>query len=524
MSSNESPDEEVNVTGEVSERLKSLAVAPIRASAASSSSRTSSTARSRSVDAGSSFKPSSEASINGSHNMRAGVWFWQDVVSEVSVGNSRLLMKLLRFAIPNTFIIDPKQSVTGLIFRNNRIEVVMDMPPDSILRFMNSDELHNTQSPVAVLKQPVGEVGTSVTVLDQATFGQVVRRIHDSDESNILCIQEYVSASQIVRVTFSAHGSPFTGLVISSTSPRVFKLSGSALDSDLRHIAKSVAQLIEGVFRVHISNVVVDCVKSSTWRLLQVKSILVDRPATTISAISTTMVSCTSRCGICREAEVSKMVTPRMISECRKNLCERYPKTSALVSRLNSIKTSLKCCDECYTLIMNELELVNISKSFIKFISWPNSVSVSSEFWRLGISVHGFSNYPPAFISSGIRITCGDGIAVVIADPPKMTVWDLADTFNLTSELIRVSVDGYSGSVDCLDSLAARARMNPGTACTYKTNVFLGKDTFALSISVGLVWYKGPITCGKFTPIPDDWLKGRRQRSHSNSKRLFVRS
>ena len=475
--------------------------------------------RSRSVDTITILKSIPDQHRDSSHGDWVGVCFWKKVVSEILAGKSRMIIKMFRFALPKTFIIDPKQSVTGLVYRDGRLEILVDTPPESILTLLKSNEVDTTQSPVALLKRQTGEVGTAVTVLDQPTLAQVVRRIHDSDESSVICIQEYISASQTVRVTYSTHGSIFTGLVISSTSPRVFKLVGSALDGDLRCLSKSVAQFIESVFRVHISTVVVDCVKSSTsWLLLQVKSILVDRPASIICPAISPIASCKSRCGICRETGVSKMITSRMISECRKNLAERYPQVTGVITRLNAIKTSLKCCDECYAMIMNELELVDIAKRFTKFITSPNPVAASSEFWRLAITVHGLSNSPPDLLRTGVRISCGTAIA--LSDAPKMSIYDFSDISSLSSQIIHVNVYEYTGSVDCLDPLIARARMSPGIASTHKTQVFLGKDTFALSISVGLVWYKASIACGKFTPIPEEWLR----RSHSNSKRLFVRS
>ncbi len=169
-----------------------------------------------------------------------GVWFWHNVAQGDLSGRSALIHRLMRFPVPNTFIVDPKQSVTGIVYRNKHAEIIRDMSPDAVLQYFAPDAVEQ-QQPVAVVQRPVGQTETSTTFMDGQTLTQFVRRIHDSDDASILCVQEYVpsrTAHQFVRMTCT--GSSWCGQVMSRTSPRVFKLASSAIDGELRKLVESV--------------------------------------------------------------------------------------------------------------------------------------------------------------------------------------------------------------------------------------------------------------------------------------------
>jgi hypothetical protein len=461
-----------------------------------------------------------------------GVGFWYSIAQGDVSGRSQLIEKLLRFPVPNTFVVDPNQSVTGIVYRDQCVEIIHDISAEAILQFFKFDAV-DPQIPIAVMKRPVEDSETATTLLDAQTLTQIVRRIHDSDESTIICIQEYVpsrTAHQFVRVTFNSMRSLCTGVVICpNPSQSVFKLSASALEGDLRNLAESVSSFIEIFFRVHLSQVVFDCIRSSTssWTLLQVKSITVDRPASSIQHAGMTL-SCKARCTICRDNEVSKLVTSRMINDCQKNLACREWGSPALIYRLDLVgsKGSVKCCDECYTLIMNELELRNLSVIFSKkFSTVSRAASDPSQFWRLFVYIQGLANTPPEFVSSGIRITCLDESVDFMTGERKMNFLNISNVLDYACNIVRVSMDGFVGSVDCISTLVARARMSPGDAAFHQTKVYLGKDTFSVSLFVGLCWYKCPLSASQFIPLPDQWVslvKSRTSRKRSNSRRLSV--
>ena len=462
-----------------------------------------------------------------------GVWFWHSIALGDLSGRSALLEKLLRFPVPNTFIVDPKQSVTGIVCVGERVAIVRDISADAIPHFFRFDTAHS-EEPIAVVKRPMGESETTTSFMDAQTLTQFLRRIHESEDSSILCIQEFIrsrTSQQFVRVTYAK--STWSGIVMSSHTPRVFKLSNSAIDGDLRELAESVLWFIENFFRVHLSQIVVDCVKSTTssWILLQVKSVIVDRPALTVAHQSATM-SCKVRCSICKDHEVSKLVTSRMIKDCHKNLVQRNCEISGLIARLDLLasKGSTKCCDECYTLIMNELELGGLSELFGRKISSLMCDTTAGEFWRLFVYVQGFSNCPSDFDSlSNVQISCFDESMNFVTSERKINLFNITNIYDFENTIIRITAGSFSGSVDCVSTLLARSRMSPNEGQCNQYKVFLGKEKFHITLFVGLCWHQGPLSASQFIPLPDQWIsviksRSGRKRSISNSRRLCVRS
>ena len=471
----------------------------------------------------------------------AGVDLWHSIVRGASSGRASLIPRLITWRFPDTFIFDPKQGMTGLIYRDRGVEILQDVAPESILNHLNPSG-SNGNSTVAVLKRASGPGNDGSTPLDLATLIQVIKRIHESDETSVTCIQAFISGTkppQKVRVTYSSLRTSFLAHTI--TDPRV-RLCGSGIDQDLRQTVKSVHSFVENFFRVHLSQIIVDCIRtthSSPWVVLQVYSLALDRVASTINCIKKLSTFFSAQCGICRDCEVCKFVTVRMIAECHRSISTRLGSEvfEPFLSRMDTIGSvaskggTVKCCDECYSMIMNEFELIKVGKKISKILS-PSSPETSSSFWRMFVYVDELV-YPPDDVtpSPTVSFTCLDNNLKfnIGGGTRKYFIHDVPDMLGFESHTVFVNLDDtYTGSVECVPNLIARARITPGQDVIHCGKIFFGVGKFALVLYIGLCWYASP-TCAKYVPLPDQWVaiisKGRPfRRSASNSRRFCVRS
>jgi hypothetical protein len=367
---------------------------------------------------------------------KPGALFWRSLFGdrEAFDGTKKQLETFMKFPIPNTFLYEGSQSY-GLISTASGIEVHQDVSSDSVL---DSFVHRNNYQPVAVRKRAyMDDITRSVTVaLSSSLLPPVLRGISDLEE--FICIQSFCSPvklsskAAVLRLSYSPSSQPL-GFLLSNSytsllqedltekelteqfcassettkqgSLLTYKLVGRSLNDGVI-IAKQVYHFIENYFCVRLDNLIVDIVSG---KVVQVKGFSLRASSFSRKKMSDPYASIVKICYVCKQGkgELPKFVTHKMISECFSSLSRRGALPPSLSgSRKASDWTTYKCCDICYSLILNEQELERMAQKCFKpihFVSVSDDENAiqSSRLWnlqhvRLLLGVEAFQDSPLA--------------------------------------------------------------------------------------------------------------------------------
>jgi hypothetical protein len=508
---------------------------------------------------------------------KPGVMFWRSLFGQhqTFAESKRAIEASLKFHIPNTFVYEGSQSYS-LIFVDGSLKVEEDPSPEAVL---TSFRILDQTQPAAVRKRACPGHKSLTTAIPGALLGSIVRNV--SDIGDLVCIQEYCKLSRLsgkpsfVRLHYSPTSVPF-GYHIShkdnpnnlseqteanltrqfcvsfETSSResllIYKVVGKSI-RETADIAKSIFTFIEVFFKIRLTDIIIDFIGST---VVQVKSFTVKPQAVPKLIVSSPNRAAVRNCYVCKQGkdDLSKFVTYKMIFECFESLQRRGIETSIYdnTKRLSDWGT-YKCCDICYSLILNEQELNKISKKVFKAI--PFSVPVEDETpgpiitgdqVRMFVGVENFNDSPFSQNTANSRVEIGFGNKKIIISP-------LESYFLL--ELIQLApCDWGSINVRILD--ARGDVVGSGTVSSdflarvsshlVTVPVYLGKGRWNISMVFGIqitpkisvhnplgehlvqdniFWLKEPL---RWEPVPDEWLstmkkfrRGRRRRSRSGS-------
>lgn len=387
----------------------------------------------------------------------------------------------------------------------------------------------------------------------------------------------------------------------------VTKVAGRAIDSHVE-IAKQVAEFIQNVFFLRISSLIVDIVEN---KLVQVKSFTV-KPFVTPSrqlaltgekysvrrrGSATTTENAvwsvwkrkirivSSKCLVCnnssKDSDIGKKVTGKLVHACVRSLAKRgishFDFSSKNVLFAASRKgCMLKCCDSCYSLIVNESELNKLGRKISFYcLSLNSDLFISQkidqagethgEYWRLLVGVGDMHDVPQrltsAILPSPIVVSFKSGAVTIkfrstnsfqvvdlfLIDPQR--VGDKSSSF--LDDISVSCFDKFTGSVSILNRLISLARISNNTSSLSTVPCFLGEGRWSVDIILGVskessnfpipestvcihsphLFMSSPYPIGT-RPLPDAWLipltklrrkgvasqAGRRSRSNSFSK------
>ena len=492
-----------------------------------------------------------------------------------------MLERVLKFRIPNTFIYEGSQSY-GLTFSRDRVEVEEDLSPESVLDKL---DMHDETQPVAVRKRSSSdsECRTSTSAIPTSLIGSFMRNVSDLDE--FVCIQEFCklprlsSKATLLRLHYAPSSVPVAYQISNrssalpdgdeselsltrkfcvscETSPPesllVYKVVGKSIEEYVE-TAKKVLFFMENFFKLRLEDVVIDLVGKRVVQVksFQVKSAVVLRQVTAVKTLK--------NCYVCKQGkeDLPKVVTYKMISECFQSLKNRGIQSNIFdhMKRLSDWAT-YKCCDICYSLILNEQDLNKIAlrvfKSIPFFLAAPENghridSQCSGDHLRIFISIDRFENLPNDLEVSKIE--------VIAFDRPVLSISGNGEGFVLI-ELFRIGhVDCWAPievrifdtnsvvvGAGCLSSDFVAGRLSSSQLVSIP--IYLGRGKWNLNLTLGiqvyedivlqelsgevlirdqLVLLRDPL---RWLPVPDDWLpcmkafkkRLRRRRSRSNSR------
>jgi hypothetical protein len=245
-----------------------------------------------------------------------------------------------------------------------------------------------------VFKRVNGENRTSTVAYKSSAVGAIVRGL--SELGDLVCVQKYCklsklsSRAKVLRVCYSSGSKPFGFLIANIRSPRdykvehlddtaltqqfcasletspiedlsILKVSGKSMEEE-SEIAKKVFHFVENFFRLRLTDIVVDIIGG---RVVQIKSLnfSATAPLVKLSLPVTEASSWTcSVCNIPRPNELTKIVSSKMIKSCLKSFKERNIEN--VFNSRTHVSDTIRCCDICYSLILNEQELNRVCAKF----------------------------------------------------------------------------------------------------------------------------------------------------------------
>jgi hypothetical protein len=485
------------------------------------------------------------------------------------------LTRIFAFSIPDTFVLSTSHACVGIcVSSTGSVSIIEDVSPDNVIDSLSIGGGPHVYGVTKRIAHGTENRTSTMAIPTIHGIGTIRRMFENNWEENTLCIQRFIAPRQnpyVIRVWYSKESGSCRGIVISNKSPipigdpqsdteltrkwcvsldtsngvSLVAMSGRSALEVPGQIARRVMYFIENVFALRLSDIVIDLVGET---LLQVKSftvVSVPKVRASIQRSSTALKRLT--CGICREGqrgELSKCVTTRMVSDCLKHLLERSIE-GGIVERLKCVVNchsstcatmSLKCCDECYTMILNEQQLVECEK---KFLNRLGSLMCKGNEDKKGLSrililIGDFGHIPEELVRSLLRVKIRlgnhDHEFVMKARPYIVLEYPKFDPGHVMGDaLIYVVVvrDGSSdpvgkGSIDCLNRLSIGSKIS-GTNTVQSINCYLGRGKFFVSVTIGLE------NCRRSTdPLPDSWVhilsSGGRRRSRSVSRTRTARS
>ena len=521
-----------------------------------------------------------------------------------------VIEKLLTFPIPDTFLFHGSQSYS-LVTVKGRIETNEDLSPDSVLESFDLQDLTQPVA-VRKRVDYTSENRTSSTAVSASLLPAILRKVSELEELICIQVFVKLSKPtvkpRIVRVCFSPSGSKPFGYVIAntvnpgtmaevsesmtaqfcastdSTPPShlsVYRVAGKTIEEPVR-IAEQVFHFIENFFTLRLNQVVVDVVPvgvGDTYKLIQVKSFTV-KPfvsplrqlalagekytrrgsvTTTANAVwhyevpklnGETALGRKPTCFLCKlkKPDLSKLVTLKMVNECLTHLHARLGRV-LMPPRGAEREGFYRCCDICYSLIVNEQELIKVAKKLKKIIS-PSSTQdppdvTSNEpvlfHWRLLLAVHDFADTPDDIseltnLKVSVAIAGQELTLPVFQDKISgFRIFNMATPHDVVgsdigSVDVRVVSGGDrivgSGSVSILDRLASQARFAKSSIGSI--NCFLGKAKWSVPLTLGIARDgegQAGVAGAACRPLPDAWMdclvklrRARRARARSRSQ------
>ena len=349
---------------------------------------------------------------------------------------------MLRFPIPSTFIYEGSQSY-GLVPTAAGLRVSEDLSVDYVVGELDMNE---PSQPVAVRKKSssIDQTTTCTVALPGTLLPSMLRNLSELEE--LVCIQRFCRSARpgskpsVMRVHVSVDCKPFGCMLSNKCFPqlpedpsetdwtRAFCVSSETSGPDMiltyKLVGKSIASavetagqvkhFIENFFSVRVNNLVIDLIGS---QVIQIKSFtlrdVLVRPVDFDHSESRNL----RMCYVCKRGkeDLSKFVTHRMISECVENM--RTRNVSPGISFVNMKKpssewTSFKCCDICYSLILNERELWKIARQIFRQIPFllPSSsnpeIIACAGFVRIFVACEALADSPASLpILSRVEIS-----------------------------------------------------------------------------------------------------------------------
>jgi hypothetical protein len=303
---------------------------------------------------------------------------------------------MLKFSMPNTYIYEGSQSYS-LIPSASGVVINEDLPVETVIDDLESGD---ASQPVAVRKKssPDGGFRTCTTAVTASVLGSTLRALPELDE--LVCIQKFVRLSRpgskpsLMRIHVASDAKPFAYMLSNNAAPRLpeepneadwtrafcvssettapddlleYKLVGKAIYAGVE-IAKQVRHFIENYFAVRLCSLEVDLIGS---QVIQIKSFTLRNVLVRQLQVRDSESRNLKMCYVCKRSkeDLSKFVTYRMINECIENLRVRgISNELSITLKPCSEWTSFKCCDICYSLILNERELWTVSRQVFKLI------------------------------------------------------------------------------------------------------------------------------------------------------------
>ena len=312
---------------------------------------------------------------------KPGAFFWSSLVNldgDFEASKNRI-EKLLCFDIPDTLLIDNNRLIS-LRHLHGKLTVSDEVGIETILA--NRDLADDTQ-PMYVHKQQCGDA-TRCRALDQNAFICMFRAGLTSNESVVFqkyCrLDKLSSRATILRVFYSSKSKPTAYCVSNTYSPtecvssnndlkltEQFCVSNESTNSDCLSVIKvrtfedqlaiteSVFRAIQRFFRIRLSDIVVDLVGN---KVIQIKSFTVDPTQRVIERHVKNLTTCRI-CAIARPCP--RTVSGRMVAKCHASLRSRNIDLIAC-----PCADTIRCCDVCYSLILNERELNRLYQQLLR--------------------------------------------------------------------------------------------------------------------------------------------------------------
>ena len=525
--------------------------------------------------------------------------------------------KLIKFPVPNTFVFEGSECF-GLVQSGGRVEVSEDLSPESVLDLFELE----SSDPVAVRKRvDVKDFTRSIcTAIPGTSLGSIVRSLSDLEE--LVCIQAFCKLGKpsmkprVFRVFYSSNPElkPFAYLASNSLTPaemgrkenvdpeessltrqfcvsfestRPVKIAGKAIEAHAL-IAKQVSEFVENFFSLRMNQVVVDILEDrSELKMVQLKNFSLKpfvsplrqlavtgekysnrRGSLTTTANAVWYSARTDRkrkkkCLMCGEkkAETSKLVTGKLVSACLRSLGKRGVFFSSSWRMKNG--ESFRCCDMCYSLVVNEQEVRKLEKRFGACLVFGSDISIirdssetenipeTGQLWRLVIGITEMLDVPSCLLEKDAALV---ELEMKLFDEKVLVkfrgqnVFCTIDFFSDFFEFgdVSVSVAKFAtGSLSVLDRLVSLARFSKQASTTVPC--FLGIGRWSVGIFIGVSkenFHPLPPSCIRLSatvaacpapigtrPLPEAWLaplaklrrerragRGARSRSNSRSK------
>ena len=498
--------------------------------------------------------------------------------------------KLLCFSFIDTFLFDGAQSYS-LLRWGGRVVVSEDVSPESAL---DSFDLSDSVEPAAVRKRVMAdsENRSITTAIPASSLPSILRKVSELEE--LVCIQPFCKLrkasmkARVLRVFYSASGSKPYGYVITNThtpssmsarvtgiemtdqfcastenAVSVFKISGKSV-SPAAKIAKDVFAFVENYFTLRLTEIVVDFLgPADDLKVVQIKAFSV-KPfvsplrqlaltgekysrrgsvTTTANAVwrapklrTADALSHKQVCFSCRmkKVELTKLVTCKMVTECVKSLHARGVDVLPVPRPKPGFQ---KCCDICYSIIVNEQELEKLTHKNSKILVSrslfvPSGESGGSVCYRLLIAVSKLEDTPLGLASvlEAVEISVATvGCVIFSVKEERIGNFRVLNLFSATAVGdVSVAVKGRDGTVVGSGTMSVLERLVG--QCQYSNSAvvslpcFLGHAQWRVHLSLGVQRVTGVSVL--HTPLPDDWLplivglRSGRRRGRSRSRSL----
>lgn len=470
----------------------------------------------------------------------------------------------MKFPLPPTFIFRGSEAY-GFSRADDKTKLEEDMSSDQI---PDHFDLSDPSQPCCVqkLRSTQSICRSNTTAVSRTSFATVLRQA--SEMEDLVCIQKFIklrtkaSKPKVIRVSYShqtsepkpygvaitCKGTPSRSNLVeeeltsqfcasSSGEVSIYKIAGKALE-EAASICHSVTYFIENYFGLHLSRVTVDLASddSGMLQVLQLKSFRLKtrvsprvqlgllgqkysrRGSTTTTANAVWIRDPalklrrmeSSVCCLCRRAraELSKLLTFRLANRCIGHLLKRLDGNAPLnIRKRRGGESHFRCCDVCYSIVMNEQELIRLSRRLRIAVGLDRSgPSVGC---RIMVVVGEMSDTPSSFVyqKMKIHVTMKNVFHIESGESRRIHVFDTGHDVLDESQAVEInvyignSIVGF-GSVSVFEKLISQSRFTQSGSVT-SVQVFLGVRKWNIELTFGI----SKLINAYAGPLPDAWME-----------------